>query len=130
MPGIGHHRRPHRVKHHITRQLEQVTVFFDQYRFVAPLEHVAGFAVFAVECLGLDPIEMTHSCGKVAFDRFHHKMIMVGHLAPGMANPVKPDARLSQDIEPAQPVAVIEINILAPVATRGDVIEPACQFDS
>jgi hypothetical protein len=47
-----------------------------------------------------------------------------------MAHPVEPLADLTEHVQPCQPVGVRQIDVLAPIATRGDVVEAAGEFES
>ena len=55
---------------------------------------------------------------------------MVGHLAPGMAHPVEALAELAEDFKPADSIGVGQIDTFAPIATRGDVVDTAGEFES
>jgi hypothetical protein len=69
----------------------------------------------AVKSLGVNPIEMSHALGEIAFDRFHNNMIMIGHLAPSMTYPMEPFTNLTQNFKPITTVHLAEENILATI---------------
>lgn len=54
------------------------------------LKNVADATMGTVESLGVNPIELSHALGEIAFDRFDHNVIVIGHLAPSMTYPIKP----------------------------------------
>ena len=55
---------------------------------------------------------------------------MIGHLAPGVECPVVTLATLGQGFQPGFPVYVVAIDVLPPVATRCEVVEPPAQHQS
>jgi hypothetical protein len=61
---------------------------------------------------------------------FNQKMVMVGHLAPGMTNPVKARAHLPHHIQPEKAVSIGKINILPPVPSAGHMIEATGKLKS
>ena len=62
--------------------------------------------------------------------RFVEKLVMVGHLTPGMALPVEALANLTQHHQPCVLVYIGSVDALSTVATRGDVVETTGQFNS
>jgi hypothetical protein len=89
---------------------------------------MADPAVPAVEGLGVDTVELPHALGEVALHRFHHDMVMVAHLAPGVADPVAAPADCAEDLQPEPAVLFVQIDILPPLPPGGDIGEPAGQF--
>jgi hypothetical protein len=55
-------------------------------------------------------------------------MVVVAHLAPGVNDPVKAFAALSQDIEPQAAVCVTVVDVFTPVTARGDVVKATGYF--
>ena len=55
---------------------------------------------------------------------------MIGHLAIVVTHPVKALADLGKGIEPGQAIFAGQKNVLAPIATRGDVTKRAGEFES
>jgi len=52
------------------------------------------------------------------------------HLALGEAGPVGALANGTQDIEPGDAILVVQIDVLAAIAPRGDVVEAAGEFEA
>ena len=73
----------------------------------------------AVETLGVDPVELAHACGQIGLGSFEQQVVMVAHLAPGVAHPVEASADLPQHFQPGFAIGIPQIDILPPVATRG-----------
>lgn len=82
----------------------------------------------AVEALRIDPVELAHALRQIGFRRLDQDVVMVRHLAPGMANPIEAFAYVAEHFEPGFTIGASEINILAPISAGGDVIYPASQF--
>lgn len=78
-----------------------------------------------VHPLRINPVELTHAICQVPLRRFDDQVVMVGHQAIRMANPVKPRANLGKQRQPGLAVSFREINILAPVTPRGNVVQTA-----
>jgi|GEM_PF-4175592 len=55
-------------------------------------------------------------------------MVVVRHLAVGVAHPFEPRTYLPKCFQPRETILVREINILSPITTRSDVIESAGEF--
>jgi hypothetical protein len=51
-------------------------------------------------------------------------------MAAGVPEPVVAGTHVSHQIKPVMPVGIAKKNGFAPVATRGDVVLPAGEFDS
>jgi len=83
---------------------------------VAPLEDMTDPLMDPVEPLRVDPVEFAHALGQIAVRRLHQEMIMVGHQAAGMDDPVEPFPHARQHGEKHRPVAVAPQNRFAPVA--------------
>ena len=91
---------------------------------------MANAGVGAVESLGIDAIKLTHAFGEVGIGRFDEQVIMIGHLAISVTDPVKAPADFGKRIEPGYAIVVGQKNVLAPIAARGDVIKRAGEFES
>ena len=133
-PGPGRrlrdHRRAHGIEHHVARQLQQVGVALDQDGLEPTLEEVAHEPVAAIDPLRVDAVELTHPFGEVGIGRLDDEVIVVRHLAIGMAAPVEPAAHIAEHREPRHAVLIVVIDRLAPITARGDVIEPAGKLDT
>jgi hypothetical protein len=55
---------------------------------------------------------------------------MVGHLTPGVTDPVESRADLLKDLKPRAPVSVVKINRLPSITPGSDVIKTTSQFDA
>ena len=51
--------------------------------FIPPM---ANPTVPAIDRLRVHAVELAHALGEVAFGGFDHKVVMIGHLAPGVAH--------------------------------------------
>ena len=80
--------------------------------------------------MGVDGVELTHTLGKIGIRGLNDEVIMVGHLAIGVAEPVETAAHLAQGGEPIGAVLVVAIDRLAPIAARRYVIEAAGELDA
>jgi len=74
--------------------------------------------------LGVDAVELTHPLGEVRIRRLDDEVIVVGHLAIGVAARIETAAHLTKDGEPLRPVQIVATDRLAPITVPGDVIEP------
>ena len=54
------------------------------------VRHVADTLMRPVYPLRIDAVKLTHALGEISFRCFDYQMIMIGHLAVGVALPVKP----------------------------------------
>lgn len=54
----------------------------------------------AVEALCVDAVELAHALCQVPLRCLDQDMVVVGHLAPGMAYPVVAFADLTKDLQP------------------------------
>ena len=98
--------------------------------FEAPLKHMADAGMGAVEALGIDTVQLAHAFGEVGIGRFDEQVIMIGHLAISVTDPVEAPADFGKRFEPGEAIVVGQKNILAPIAARGDVIKRAGEFES
>jgi len=57
-------------------------------------------------------------------------MLMVAYQTPRMAYPMEALAGMGKYLQPRQMIGIIKENRLAPLTTRGHVIQPAGQFNS
>ena len=124
------HFRAEWIENDIARQFEEVTVTLNQNRFITPLEDMPDPPVNAVEALRIHAVELAHAASEIGFGRFDQEMIVIGHLTPGVADPVEALADLAEDFKPADSIGVGQIDTFAPIATRGDVVDTAGKFES
>ena len=121
----SNHLRAQRVQDGVTGQLKQVAVLFDQNGFEASLKYVADALMAAVESLGIHAVQLAHAFREVGIRGFDNQMIVVGHLAIGVTNPVEPFADFPERFKPSQTIFIGKENILASVAARSNVIDSA-----
>jgi hypothetical protein len=77
----------------------------------------------AVEALGVSPVKLPHPFCQVRLRRFRH-------LAPGVTYPVEALAYLPKHFQPCLSVMVWQVNILPPVAMRGDMVNATGEYES
>jgi hypothetical protein len=65
-----------------------MAVFLDQNGLVPALEQVTRPAVALIEALRIDAVQLPHAEGTVAVRGLNKEMIMVGHEAVGLTDPV------------------------------------------
>ena len=90
----------HGIEYHIAHQLQKIGILLHHNRPVATLKNMTDPAVGAVKRLRVNPIELTHTSRKIPFNRFHHYMIVIGHLAPSMACPIEPFTNATENFQP------------------------------
>jgi hypothetical protein len=71
----------------------------------------------------INPIELPHSLGQIPFNGFHYDVIVIIHQTIGMTNPTKSFTHRFKNIKPTATVIVIKINILATIASGGDMVQ-------
>ena len=79
-------------------------------------------------CVGA--VELSHASAQIAFDRLHDDVEVVVHEAVGVAYPVEAPADLAKEGEPVLAVSIVQIDGLPPVASRGNVVQSAGEFNS
>ena len=84
----------------------------------------------AIDPLAEDAVELPHARRKVALRGFDNQVVVIAHLAPGVERPVVAPTTLGKGFQPGFAVGVVVIDVLAPVAARGDVIKTAREFQS
>lgn len=62
-------------------------------------------------------------------DCFHDQVIVIGHQAIRVAEPVESSDGLRQHFKKAFPVLIVEEDLLSGVSARGDVVQRAWVFD-
>ena len=96
----------------------------------APLLKVAALIGGAAHPRSIDAIQLAHALGEIGIRRLDQHMIVVGHLAIGMAHPVEPLANFGERFKPRDTIFVGKEYVLAPVPARSDVVERAGEFES
>ena len=94
------------------------------------MEEVPDQLMSPIELLRIQAIELAHSSGKISFDGFDQKMIVICHLTKTMDDKVVPFAHVSKDFQPLTSVEVMTVDRIFPVAPRGDMVKSAREFES
>ena len=66
---------------YVAHQGQQVLILLADYRFIAPLEQMANFAIPEVEVLGIRLLEPLHEFGQGDRPGFKQEVNVVGHQA-------------------------------------------------
>lgn len=114
--------RSHRVQHHIARQFQQIGIFLNEDRFVAPLKDMTDPLVGPIEPLLVDAVELAHAFGQIGIRRLDEQVVMVRHEAVRMHRPIETLPHVAEDVEKQPPVDISAIDVLAPITARGDVV--------
>ena len=101
-----------------------------KYALEPPLEQVADEPMAAVETLRINAVQLSHAVRKVGIRSFDDDVVVVGHLAVGMAAPVEPLANLLEQRLPVLAVAVVVEDILTAIASRCHVVEGTGEIDA
>ena len=99
-----------------------MAVFLDKDAFEPAVEKVAVSFMPLVEKLGVDAVKLSHAKGKVAVGRFDQKMVVVGHEAVRMAQPVITLVDVLKGVEEILAVPVVFEDGLLFIAARGNMI--------
>ena len=83
-----------------------------------------------IEKLGVDPVKLPHSSGRISPARFHDQMIMILHEAVSMGNPIEPGYDGGKDIQEAIPIGWIQKNPLSGVSPTGCMINGTSEFNT
>jgi hypothetical protein len=94
-------------------------------RRVASLVYVTNAAMHAIELLRIDAVQLSHPARESGRTSLYQQMIVVGHEAVAVTQPVVPLAHLRKNGEERPSIRIVEIDRLAAVSARGDVIEGA-----
>jgi hypothetical protein len=84
----------------------------------------------AVEGPGVDPVDMAHQRRKIALPGVQHEVVVVAHQAIRQQLRVEPRQPLGHHRQQPRSVCVVDKDVLAPVATRSDVIQRPREFDA
>ena len=120
----------YRVQYDIATEFEEIRFALDQNRVVTPLEHVPNMAMCTIEPCRVDAVQMPHTLPEIRLSSLQHEMVVIRHLAPGMALPVIAFTRLAQQCQPAAAIDLVQIDCFATIAACCDVIEPAGELDA
>ena len=127
---FANHLRPKRVKDDVACQFKQVAVFVDQYRLEAALKNMADALVSPVKALRVYAIQLAHAFAEIGIRRFNHHVIVISHQAVGVTNPIETLTDLGERFEPRYAIIIGQIDVLAPVTARCDVVKRTGEFES
>jgi len=116
-------RVPDSIQDHVPAYFEKMAVFLDQDSLVPALEQMTGPAVPFVEELGIHSVQLPHTEGEVAVRSFDKEMIMVGHEAVGVADPVVALIDVLEGVQEVLAVLFILENGFFLVSPGGHVID-------
>jgi hypothetical protein len=91
---------------------------------------MAAAAVPSVEALCVDAIQLSHSNREVGLRCFDQQVVVVAHQAVGVAEPGEAVDDAGERCEEGGPVVGVEIDVLASVAARDQVVETIGDDDS
>ena len=83
-----------------------------------------------IRCLGIDPIQLAHPFREVAVRGLNHQVVLVTHQTIGKASPIECCDNLSEDLQELRSVRIIFVDGFPAVASGGDMLERACEFDA
>lgn len=86
--------------------------------------------VSTIEALDIHTVQLAHPPRQVGLRRFNEQMVVVAHLAPRVAHPIKTRANVAKYIQPDLSVGVRQIDVFAPIPPRGDVVEATGKLES
>jgi len=95
------------IQDDIPADLKEVAVLLDKDSLVPSLEQMARSAVTFVEELGIDAVHLPHADRKIAVRGLDEKMVMVGHEAVGVADPVVALIDVLEGVQEVQAVGVV-----------------------
>jgi hypothetical protein len=107
-----------------------MAIFLDKNAFEPALEKVAGSFVPFVKNLGIDTVKLSHAEGEVGVGRFDQEMVVVGHEAVGVAQPVITLVNMLKSVEETLAVLVVFEDSLLFVPARGYMIHGTRVFYS
>lgn len=113
------------IEDDVARQFEKVRVALDQAGIEAALEDVAGVAMAPVEPARIVRVKSLHSGRKVRRGRLEHDVVVVRHLAVGVADPSEVILDVSKQRRKPPEVQPVLIEPTAPHASGSDVVEAA-----
>ena len=120
----------YRIQDHVPAYFEKMAVFLDQDSLVPALEQMTGPAVPFVEELGIHSVQLSHAEGKITVGGLDKEVIMVGHEAVGVADPVVAFIDVLEGVQELEPILVGLENGLPLIAPGGDMIDGTGVFDS
>jgi len=95
------------IQDNVPANFQQMAVLLDENGLVPALEQMACPSVAFVEKLGVDTVQLPHTEGEVAIGRFDKDMVMVGHEAVGVADPIIPLVDVLEGVQEVQSILVV-----------------------
>ena len=120
--GASNHVRANGIQYNVAAEFKEIRILLDKDCLEATLEEMANAFMMAVEGLSVDSVELTHAARECRIDRFDKKVIMVGHQAIRMTEPIEAVADLMNKLKECDPIGVIEEDTLSFVSTPGDMV--------
>ena len=78
--------------------------------------------------MSVNAVELAHADREIGLGRLHQKMIMIGHQAVGMADPVIATNHPGQCLEKQLAISVGKKYLMASVAAAGEMINRTGKF--
>jgi hypothetical protein len=105
-----------------------MAVFLDDDAFEPSLKKVAGSIAPFVKKLSVDAVQLPHAKGKIAIGCFNQEMVVVGHKAIRVAQPVITLVDVLKGVEEVHAVLVVLKDGLLFVAARRNVVNGSWVF--
>jgi hypothetical protein len=100
-----------------------MAVFLYENAFESALKKVAGSLMSFVEKLGIDAVQLSHTKREVAIGGLDQKMVVVGHEAIGVAQPIVALVYMLKGVEEVLAVLVVFEDGLLLVTTGGYMVD-------
>ena len=121
---------PSGIEHDVAAKLQQVGFPFNQDRLELPLRKMSNAFVPPVETLSVNAVELAHADREIGLTGLDQQMLMIGHQAVGMADPVIATNHPGQCLEKQLAISVGKKYFLASVAAAGQMINGAGELQS
>ena len=120
---------PYRIQHHITAGLQEVALLLYQDGLVSALKEMSHTLMPLVEMLGVDPIELPHSEGKIPLRGLGDQVIVIVHQAVGVTEPMVPLIDLAEEIQKGDAILVVPEDRILGISARGKMVEGSLILD-
>jgi hypothetical protein len=80
--------------------------------------------------LGVHTIQLPHTLGQIAIRRLDQQMIVIGHHAPGVTNPVEVTHYIPEHINEPLTIGIIRIDRFAAIPACGHVVQRTTKFNA
>lgn len=119
-----------RIQNDVTCDFEKVTVSINHESFKTTLKKVANALVNGVEPLRVVAVHVAHERGEVAFRGLDEQVVVIAHEDVGVENRIVKSETIGEVFQEGETVSVVEKDFLSSVASSGDVIKCAFEFDA